>query len=875
MVQSRFAASMAKIEHQEKLTRTELAAKRTDNLRLAREEFSDRLNQEMRKQTGAAVPWLNIERMYLDVILGRNLDRVTEECWEYLGPKPRRGAADDDLGAILEVSLQNRYLVTLMNLAVRKAAKPELIDRLMKYIDEGIAADTDNPRWKMLKYQLLVALDRPKELEQALQSWIKPGDADNYWRMTLAYLMAEQGKIAEAIKLFETIETADQLGPQEYRTLANWYMVAGRRELYECSLVASLKTNEEWRLSNWLWQQLRPWQNDNQHLPGELDKEVIFVFTALFEKSSSPQNYLWQLRQFYVATRDFRLLAGMADAVVGHTAERVYPFLQNMGSVFSEVHDEASVDSLIEHLAKVRERAKTDIDQRALDLLEVLAQRRAAELKNQPGPHADKALRAMQRAFKRQWSSGEPRLMADFLASLGAIPDGKMAEEQLRQLRSLYGDTAPGSLDRLQIALRLANAEWSYSRRDQAIDLLHSSLDEYQNALNGILPSTANEALGTFISYLEQTRHYDRGEKVLQDQLRHPCNPQQTLWLTERLYELYENALRNDGDVSLGSGETLYRAAQHNIQAELDKGDENHRAALINRLCGIYNAAHEKKMPGVADDLKTFATKRLPEVLKRQTNNYQSAVNQVADTLHNIVSPRDALAFLIERVEHEPAWFRLNNMDAWSQFGWKIADWRLEVKALGDLDERLLQIVTAELRRDLQSHQVRNAAIYRIDHAGDARFWSEKADAFANAAEEVLAERKKSSADVVYIAQYFYNGLHRFDRAVEILLDANRENVLDESGQSQLVQYLHERNRFGESIPILLPLVERRPDNMQYRVWLMHAYFATNSPAKLADLLKATDAYFHEGNRWNEGAMAALGAKLPGEPTLRTIGCLL
>ena len=185
--------------------------------------------------------------------------------------------------------------------------------------------------------------------------------------------------------------------------------------------------------------------------------------------------------------------------------------------------------------------------------------------------------------------------------------------------------------------------------------------------------------------------------------------------------------------------------------------------------------------------------------------------------------------------------------------GWKPSD-------LGDLEERLLKIVTTELRRDLESRQTRNAAIYRINYAGDRRFWAEKADAFAKTAEEVLAEQNKSSAAVVYIAQYFWHGLHRFDRAIEILLDANRDNVLDESGQSQLVQFLHERNRHGESIPILLPLVESRPDNMQYRVWLMHAYFRTSRPAELAELLKQTDAYFHERNRWNEGAMAALAA---------------
>ena len=58
--------------------------------------------------------------------------------------------------------------------------------------------------------------------------------------LTLAYLLAEQGKIAEAVKLFETIEAADELGPREYRTLADWYMVLDRRELYERSLVSLL-----------------------------------------------------------------------------------------------------------------------------------------------------------------------------------------------------------------------------------------------------------------------------------------------------------------------------------------------------------------------------------------------------------------------------------------------------------------------------------------------------------------------------------------------------------------------------------------------------------------------------------------------------------
>ena len=156
----------------------------------------------------------------------------------------------------------------------------------------------------------------------------------------------------------------------------------------------------------------------------------MYAFTALFEKASQPQNYLNQLQQFYAATRDFRLLAGLGDAVLGHTAGQVYPFLQGMSGVLGEVRDEATADSIVERIVAVRRRAKTEVDRRALDLLELLVERRAAEIQNQPGPHVQRALTAMRQAWKRQWSPGEPRLVAELLASLGHITQQPLADEQ-------------------------------------------------------------------------------------------------------------------------------------------------------------------------------------------------------------------------------------------------------------------------------------------------------------------------------------------------------------------------------------------------------------------------------------------------------------
>src|SRR5262249_3216491 len=160
------------------------------------------------------------------------------------------------------------------------------------------------------------------------------------------------------------------------------------------------------------------------------------------------------LQRFYQASHDFRLLSGLPDAVIGHSAGRIYPFVEGMNDVLGEVRDEATADEIVKRIAEVRPRAKTDVAKRALDLLEVLVERRAAEVVNQPGPHREKARAALVRASKGEWSPGEPRLMADFLARLGKITQQALAEEQLRQLKGLHESAAAGSIDRLHIAHR-------------------------------------------------------------------------------------------------------------------------------------------------------------------------------------------------------------------------------------------------------------------------------------------------------------------------------------------------------------------------------------------------------------------------------------
>jgi predicted Zn-dependent protease len=859
MIAARQTDRMKALEHPEKLTRTELKKKQEEALKLARTGFADHLRAVAAKQRGPLTPWLKVEQYYLDVRLERDLDKVAAACWESLGAAPKKTPEADeeqDGATVLEDLLRDRHLLMVMHLAVRKGAAPTLADRLRKYLDQGVALEEESSQWKQLTYWLLIAQDRPKDLEKVLQKWVAAGDADNRWRMALGYVLAEQGRVPEAIKLLEAIESSDELGPTAYRTLADWYLAADRREQHDRARVASYRATDEWQLQRMLYARLRPWQRTDGHLPTEIDRDILFQFTALFEKSSAPQNHLNLLREYYQLTRDFRLLTGLADSVVGHSAGGVYPFLTGARTVLGEVGDEATVDELVLHLAKVRARAKTEVDRRALDLLDMMAHRRAAELKNQGGPHRDAALAALQRAFKGEWSPGEPRLMADLLADLGVISQAPLAREQIRQLEVLHRQEARGSYDRLHIAHRLAMTQAGYNRTDDALTLLESALKEYEEANKGVLPTTANNALGAYVSLLEGARHHDRGEKVLFDQMRHPVNEQQRLWLTLRLNQLYHHALVNAGEVSLGRGRKLYQALERKLRAELATHDHNHRFELIQLLCTVYRAADDQKMEGVRNDLKAFARDHLPEVLKHQSANYQNIVNHVAQSIRNILGPAEAIEFLIDQIEREPAWFRLSNQDGWSQFGWSIAQWRAEAKDVGELEKRLLPWVLAEERRDLESGQQRIRIIY---YRQNAFFWSEKEAEFARVADDVLSKRPQSGVAALYIAQYLYHGLNRTARAIEVLSAAHKLKLLDESGQVELAQYLQWQNRHAESIPLLEPLVERGPENLSYRIMLLSAYFHANRSADLLALLKKTDTFFHQKDRWTESVMAGLG----------------
>jgi autotransporter-associated beta strand protein len=882
MVAGRQAGADEELHDQGKtdeLTRTQLMQKKLEFAKAAKTAVAQRLGKEAESASAPFAPWLRMEKAFLDVQLEQNLPQVEEFCWQLLGEVPAKPKQIDEVAALemtpetlsatirtgfFDAMLRGRAFTTVMNLAARRNAQRPTVSRVLKYIDAGIEQGEESASgWRAVKFQMLVALDRPDDLERQLREWVRSHESTSPWRHALAMLLAERGQLDEAVRIFEAIEKDKLLLAPDYRTLSDWYLVTNRREDYEKARIEAFRQLPENIMNNMFWGLRNRWMRTDLPLPSQLDDNTLLAMRALFEKSANPENYFLQLRDLYAACRDFRLLDMLPDAVLGRSPQQVYGFLQGMqSSVLGEVRNEATADEILARVKKLREGKLTNTDQRALDLMEALVERRASEVLNQPKPHVDVCLAAMKRAFERQWSDGEPILMASFLRNLGTLPHQPLIDEQIRELRELQAATKAASRDHLVITDHLCNLLfWSYGRHEAAIEEMTAEVRGYVQAHDGHWPHADNEILGSYVHLLEGATRHAAGEKVLLKYLAHPENDDQRKWLNDRLLALYNSALEMDGEVTLGKGNTLFENLLARGLKELDTSpDENVRHNVVARLVSTFDIARRKNLASAPEALKKFVFETMPVVLKKQQNQYRNTASAPLQVIADTLGPKFALQYIVERMEQFPSRLETTWDNRWQTFGFELARRRAEAaeaKAdIAELEPRVLKLTVAEIQRYIRTGQPNNQHIYFINWQ---YFWSEKAGDFARAAEEVYTQDKQSGRNVMAVANYLWSGLNRYDRAIEILLVAHRDGLLDEGGQNQLAEWLQHQNRHAESIPILEPLVEQHPDSMHYRTMLMVAYHRARRPDQLLALVKSTDAHFHEGGRWTDGNVAEFG----------------
>jgi tetratricopeptide (TPR) repeat protein len=447
--------------------------------------------------------------------------------------------------------------------------------------------------------------------------------------------------------------------------------------------------------------------------------------------------------------------------------------------------------------------------------------------------------------------------MARYLASVGRLVES-LRDEQLRQLRVLHEGAAAGSEARFFIGRDRAVTLWANERGDEAVRILAAAIEEDRKGEEGLLPpGHILEALPTYGSYLEARGEFASAEKLWRAELARPYD---ATWLRRLFLELQDSSIRAldaSAATAPGQGAVLYRAIRAEILRALEeRTDESHADQLVARLVHLTRTADTKKIEGTREDLRTFAFQGLPEAIRLyQHRNCQNMVSSVGQCLRDLLGPREALAFLIARAESEPRWLLRQRNDAWSSQGWRIAEWRREAGDIGDLTPRLLAIVVREIRRDL----VHRVASYR--NAYDRRhhaFWAEKQEDFFRAALETLELEPDSLGRVLYVAEYVAEGLDKLDAAIDALGAYHRRHGLDGPGQWQLVGYLQRRQRFEESIELLVPMIATWPDKVEYHVALLVAYARTHRPGDLSAALEAADSHFRRAGRWTEAVIASL-----------------
>ena len=892
MTTARYNASIKQLQdegHPEELTRTELAAKQAEFRKQAREGLvellASRLDSRKDGEEGeeanpdnrpAAMEaeyreWIQLERTFLDLRLGRKRDDAAKDCWKVLGDARALKKEDDSL--IVTAEEADKYRLSILSnlrrerafavvsyLSARPSAGQKLVDRVIDYASRGVELKSEQSEyWKSAKFNLLIALDRPDDLARDLRTWIREDSFAAPWQRVLAQLQAERGEISEAITLLETAAKTTQLSPSDYAALSDWYLVADRREAHKRARVERFMSQEEYIIRNWLNQKRQPWYASNVPLPTELESDVLYAFQALFEKSSQPANHVSDLAQFYRACRDFRLLQVLPDALMGRTPQQIYPFLETLNtSVLPEIRDEAVADEILVRINELRNMRESAIDLRALDLFESMVERRASEVEDQPQPHVDAAVAALKRSFEREWAMGEVRQMARLLQSLGRISQKELNVERLRQLRALQKLTKSGTDDHLYVSWYLANALYhSHDERQGGISTIASATTSFEGTHAEGWPNNANEALTGYVGLLEAAGRYGDAENVVTRHWESPLNPAQRRWMADRRNNVYLSAAHNNGQVSLGKGIGLYANMQNHMLQQIEEAtDDSHRRELIHLTMSMYRVAKEKKWARYADDIRQFVNKKLPEVLTRQTNNYDSIVTSTSHRVEELVGARDSLSFLVDRYEQFPKRYEYTYQNAWRQLAHRMGHLHEKLnRRTGELEPRLLAIVVAELKHELVTDDNHGDYFYHNDRS---YFWKEKAGEFATAAEEVLAEYLDSPRIITRVSQYLFNGLDRKTRAIEIMHGANDKGLLNSSQQIVLCDFLHNTNRHAESIPMLQPIVKQYADGMAYRTRLLTAYHRSGRQNQMRELLAETDKHFRQKSRWTESNISGL-----------------
>jgi len=871
----------------DKLTKKELAAKREEIRRQAREAIADRLGPVDRPTRDAKLPaeWLRMERAWLDIQLKHDSAPIRTFCLATLGTEPwmplpppteKYIAPAKRVEAELKGMLQQRALTTLEYLATRRETKPELAADVLRIFDAtlerltpkaGFATKADAGLvylWREEKYRFLTALDRVDDLERQLRAWMQddaPRDAlaAAFSAKRLALLRAERGDLDEAIGLLEGAEKQGIVSASEYRRLADWYQAKQRPKDYERALVSSYRRTPEEQLHQMIEQARR--RRDEAIKTGgprTLDEETILAMQALLTMTVQPQRYTGTIGAEYMGTHDVRWFRWVPDAVLGRTSQQVAQFVQQLKTgILGGLWHEVATDTIAKRIAELRAEKPTPTDARALDLLEAVVEWQAAEQLNRPEAHAAASVAGLRRAERPAESPNDAIATASLLRALGKSKHDVLRDEQVKQLRALVAAGKPGSHERLTIAMDLVAVLYeTYGREDDALVLFAAELASCYETHGDRLPIQQLERFNAYTNYLCRSKRYLEAEGATLARTARASNRNQKTRLETIRLDIQQSALRGGGSTSLGSGEALFKSLVAEGLKAIDAAKrEDDRYQAVNYLVRTYEAALAAKVAGVETEVLSFAFEKMPEILKLQTSHYVQTAQRPINILRSLyphAHGRLRDRYLIERIEQWPT--RLPQYDRFTVIDsqpFDILRTQLPTDPEGkELAARALALAVLQVK-EFYGRPTMPPGDYVLNLPYGIA--PELRTTLAKAAEDVYQEKKGSGRHVALLGAYYAGQLGLRTRAIEILTIAEREKLLDRAARLQFVQLLRLENMHAKALEVFEPIAKAEPDAMHLRAELLTLYFHTGSTEKLNTEVAAIDEHFHSGGRWTTG----------------------
>ena len=884
LIESRVEAEFQALPERAQLDRRQVKSRRDALTSGARVALRARLLADAEGAPELLRPWFQIEAIWLGAKTKQDTGELLSAARALLktavaGVAAVKGSPARDLRwRILASRAVATQLLLLADLPREGELAKEAGQALETLINQAMEKKNQLLDWREVLYCYLTVVEGDETLRKRLAEWFGDGKEvkERRWGRALAAVLVERDGLAEAAAILRKLE--DELDHEEWRRLADYYTALDQREDARWAKVQSWNHLDEWRLQQGLQQDFyQRYQRRGDRVPETLDEEIPLRFLAVLRKSTSPQNHVWVLRNYYETTRDFRLLACVPEAALGQSAQGIYQLAAGFRQVSTLLQEEATLDQLTKHLEVLRGRAKTVTDRRALDLIDFLSALQAARQRQGGETSGERALAALRSAYERaSWAEGEARYYAEFLAQQGQLSPPALATEQLRQLRAILAKADPGTELHVALSLNLAQTEWNYHQQDAALRTLEACLNGVRPK-GGALPAFAWSVFETRLGYLEARRAFREGEQNLIAERARPADANMANMFEQRLATLYQNCLRAGGEVSLGSEEQLYRAlltrGYERLGEAFDENEAYQRLSEITNLLSIRASYRQgRSLRGaqrsaaareVRPDALDLAYTRLPALLDRfHHRGSPNMISQVSNVVEQVAGHLEALSFQVQRAENERRWLRLCRWDAWSNRGYQLINLRYEADREGanvyktDLGRRLLALTLVGLERFLRDGEQQHQGIY---YQNNGHFWHAARGDFLAKSLQIAKDYGERDEVLERVCHYLWSGLHERERATALLAERDAAGQLGRSGRLTLGSFLLELKRHAAGIPVFTKLVAERPTEVGSWLNLVRCYHHTGQAQQADAALARAIKELKAAEAWGEGAMVQVG----------------